>query len=69
MAKEKKKKAGLDTAVDALVAIGAINWGLYGLDPAWDLVAMLLGTMPMVQQAVYVLVGLSGLWFAYKSFA
>ena len=49
-----------------LVIVGAINWGLYGLGmllggDGWNLVSMLLGTWPMVENVVYVLVGLSGL--------
>jgi len=44
-----------------LVIIGAINWGLVGL-MGLDLVDMLVGSMPMVAQAVYVLVGLAGVY-------
>ena len=62
----KKKSNGLDTLVDALVAIGAINWGLVGVDPSYDLIKVLLGSMPSVTQATYVLIGLAGLWFGYK---
>lgn len=48
-----------------LLIIGGINWGLYG----WanmDLIDMLLGGMPMLAKIVYGLVGLSGLFAAYK---
>ena len=49
-----------------LVIVGALNWGLYGLGmllggSAWNVVGMLLGSWPMVENVVYVLVGLSGL--------
>lgn len=48
----------------ALVIIGGLNWGLVGVGAlmgkgGWDLVAMTLGTWPMVQASVYVLVGIA----------
>lgn len=50
-----------------LVIVGALNWGLVGLGgllgyPEWNLVSMLLGSWPMVESVVYVLVGAAGLW-------
>jgi uncharacterized membrane protein YuzA (DUF378 family) len=50
-----------------LAVIGAINWGLVGAGMLasgadWNVVHMILGSMPQVEQIVYVLVGLSGLW-------
>lgn len=44
-----------------LVVIGAVNWGLVGL-MNFNLVTMLLGTWPMVEQLTYVLVGASGVY-------
>ena len=41
-----------------LMAVCALNWGLMGLANI-NLVNMLVGSMPMVERAVYVLVGLS----------
>jgi uncharacterized protein len=43
-----------------LVIVGALNWGLVGI---WDfdLVAYLLGNYALVQQIVYILVGVAGL--------
>lgn len=41
--------------------IGAINWGLIGLF-GFNLVAFLFGTNSFLTNAVYVLVGLSGLY-------
>ena len=45
--------------VGLLLVVGAINWGLVG---AFDLniVNRLLGTMPMAEKIVYILIGLSG---------
>lgn len=48
-----------------LLVIGGINWGLYGL-LGMDLVAMLLGGIPILATIVYALIGLSGLYCAYQ---
>lgn len=44
-----------------LVVVGALNWGLVGLFD-YNLVTGFLGSSPMLEQTVYVLVGLSGLY-------
>jgi uncharacterized membrane protein YuzA (DUF378 family) len=61
----KKDKTTIDWIVLILVIIGALNWGLWGL-AGMDLVAMLLGSIPILATIVYVLVGLAGLWMLYK---
>jgi uncharacterized protein len=43
-----------------LVVVGALNWGLVGAADV-NVVNMLLGTLPVVEKVVYVLVGLSGI--------
>jgi uncharacterized membrane protein YuzA (DUF378 family) len=43
-----------------LTAIGAINWGLTAL--GFNLVNMLLGSMPGLETIVYLLVGASGVY-------
>lgn len=45
-----------------LVIVGALNWGLVAF--GYNLVESLLGSMPTVMQAVYALVGLSGVFLA-----
>lgn len=50
-----------------LVIIGAINWGLVGFF-GYNLVSGLLGT-GMLENLVYDLVGLSGLYMAYAMYA
>lgn len=58
-----------------LVIVGALNWGLVGLGMlmgagmSWNLVNMLLGSMPMIEAVVYLLVGLSGVWMVWMKFA
>ena len=53
-----------------LVLIGAINWGLVGIGywlggANWNIVSMILGTWPVVENLVYVLVGVSGVWLLW----
>lgn len=47
-----------------LVVVGGINWGLVGINPSYNLVTMLLGSWPAIEQVVYILVGLSAIYFA-----
>lgn len=44
----------------ALVIIGGLNWGLDAL--GYNLVNWLLGSWPMVEKLVYILVGLSAVY-------
>lgn len=46
----------LHMATFTLVLIGALNWGLVGLFN-FNLVATLLGSWPVVEKLVYILVG------------
>lgn len=61
------KKSPLGMVACVLVTVGALNWGLVGLGHLmsgadWNVVQMLLGKWPTVIAAVYVLVGLSGVY-------
>lgn len=51
----------LDYIALALVAIGAINWGLIGFFDI-DLVAIIFGEMSMLTRIIYSLVGVAGLY-------
>lgn len=44
-----------------LVFVGALNWGLVGLFD-FNLVSTLLGSYPMLERLVYILVGLSAVY-------
>ncbi|NPE26995.1 DUF378 domain-containing protein [Methanococcoides sp. SA1] len=44
-----------------LVIIGAINWGLVGI-ANFNLVNLIFGAVMWLENTVYVLVGLSGIW-------
>lgn len=55
---------GLDWAAFVLVIVGALNWLLVGLFD-FNLVAALFGGVPVLEAAIYILVGLAGLWVLY----
>ena len=59
------KMKEIDLLAYVLVTVGAINWGLVGAFRL-DLVQTILGTSPALVQLVYILVGLSGLYWLYK---
>lgn len=52
--------------IKVLVIVGAVNWGLVGLGMLlgkgmeWNVVNMLLSSMPAVEGIVYLLVGIAG---------
>lgn len=59
----------LDWLALTLVIVGALNWGLVGLGgilgQTWNLVDLLLGWVPVVENLMYVLVGLAGIYELY----
>lgn len=55
----------VDVIAAVLVVIGAVNWGLVGAAHT-DLVALLFGSGSSLSSAVYVLVGLAGLYQALQ---
>ena len=53
-----------------LLVVGGLNWGLVGLGwwmggADWNVVHMFLGSWPMVEGLVYVLVGLSAVYLLF----
>ena len=63
------KHKALCWIVTILVFIGALNWGLVGLGTLiktdLNIVNLLLGSLPYVEQIIYLMVGLAGLIFGY----
>ncbi len=61
----KNCKCGTSMIAKILVIVGGINWGFVGVGMLmnsmsnWNIVNILLGTMPMIEAIVYVLVGVS----------
>jgi uncharacterized membrane protein YuzA (DUF378 family) len=50
----------------ALVIIGGLNWGVYGVSGGYNLVEIIFGSLPKIESIVYVLVGLSALFMLLK---
>jgi len=54
----------VDWIAMVLVIVGGLNWGLVGLF-SFDLVEAILGSIPVLQRIVYVLVGLAAVYMIY----
>ena len=54
------KMKALHVIAFVLVIVGGLNWGLTAF--GYNLVSLLLGSWPMVEKTVYVLVGLSAIY-------
>lgn len=54
----------VDWIAMVLVIVGGLNWGLVGLF-GFDLVEAILGSIPVLQKIVYVLVGLAAVYMIY----
>ena len=58
-------KTVLDWIALVLVIVGGLNWGLVGLFDGFDLVRTIFGSISWLQNAVYILVGLSAAYMIY----
>jgi uncharacterized membrane protein YuzA (DUF378 family) len=60
---------GLSVIAIILTIVGAVNWGLVGLGQLLgtnlNVVNLLLGSWPIVESIIYLLVGVSGLIVAF----
>ncbi len=61
------EKDGLGMIAKVLVIIGGLNWGLVGAINL-DVVKAIFGSIPVLQQVVYLLVGLSALYMVLGLF-
>jgi len=59
-----KELTVLDKIALLLVIIGGLNWGLIAISPMYDIVQLLLGSMPALAQLVYLLVGVAAIYVA-----
>lgn len=57
----------LDWVVWVLMLAGGLNWGLIGLFN-FNLVNAIFGSIPMLERIVYILVGISALYYIYQAF-
>lgn len=61
----------VDWTALVLVVVGALNWGLVGVahfvdaSANWNLVNAIAGSVPEVEFAIYLLVGLAGVYGIY----
>lgn len=55
-----------DLVAISLLVVGGVNWGLIGAFD-FNLVSYVFGNMTFVTRAVYVLVGLSGVYIAFST--
>jgi len=73
MCKDCCKKGGCTMALvgKILVIVGGVNWGLVGLGMllgtvgGWNVVNMILGSVPVLEGVVYVLVGISAVMMIF----
>lgn len=57
-------KSVIDWIALVLVIVGGLNWGLVGLFNL-DLVELILGSIPILQRIVYIVVGLAAIYLIY----
>jgi hypothetical protein len=61
----------MNTIVKILVIIGAVNWGLVGIGmllgqgDSFNLVRLILGSIPVLEAIIYVLVGIAGIMMIF----
>ena len=63
------EKNTLDWIALVLVIIGGLNWGLVGLgnfaNANWNLVNLIFGALPALENIIYLLVGIAALYLIY----
>jgi len=60
-----KKLSALDWIALILMIVGGLNWGLVGAF-GFDLVAAIFGAMSLIARIIYVLVGLSAIYYIFN---
>lgn len=58
------KKSVLDWIALILLIIGGLNWGLVGIFK-FDLVQAIFGSVPVLRDIIYILVGIAALYTIY----
>ncbi len=56
----------MDVLAAALLVVGGLNWGVVGVTGGMDLVGTIFGNLSPLSRAVYILVGLAGLYQALQ---
>jgi len=60
-----KKLSALDWIALILMIVGGLNWGLVGAF-GFDLVAAIFGAMSLIAKIIYILVGLSAIYYIFN---
>ena len=64
-----KKGCAPAMVIKALVKIGALNWGLIGVGyffgKDWNVVDLIFGNAPAVENIIYILVGLAAIMMCF----
>ncbi len=60
-----KKLSALDWIALILLIVGGLNWGLVGAF-GFDLVAAIFGAMSLIAKIIYILVGLSAIYYIFN---
>lgn len=55
----------LNLVVIAIVAIAAINWGIVGYNPSYDLVKLMTAGHPNIEKYIKIAIGVIGLYYIY----
>lgn len=61
------EKKAIEMVAGILLIIGGLNWGLIGLVNL-NVVTAIFGSIPILAQIIYILVGLSALYMLYAMF-
>ena len=59
------ERTGWDWVALILVIIGAINWGLYAIDPRADIIGAIFMGYNAMSRIIYGIIGLAGLYIIY----
>jgi len=60
-----KRLSALDWIALILIIVGGLNWGLVGAF-GFDLVAAIFGAMSLIAKIIYILVGLSAIYYIFN---
>lgn len=61
---DKKTAKIVHMAAFSLLVVGGLNWGIYGLFDGLNVVSAVVGSWPVIERIVYVLVGVSAVYIA-----
>ena len=51
-----------------IAAIGAINWGLFAINPMYNIVKLIFGTVPVLETIIYIIIAICGIYVLVMAF-